>query len=873
MALHTGVADEREGDYFGATLNRCARILNVGHGEQILLSLGTEELTHGRLTSGASVQNLGEHYLKDLGEPEQIYQLTHPALRDDFPPLQSLTEHPNNLPVELSSFVGREHELHDIVKRLSDTRLLTLTGVGGSGKTRLALQAAAESVAEYSRGAWFVELAPVGDPDLIVHAIGDALRLSGGADKDPGVGQERPPLDLLIDHLRDRELLLLLDNCEHLITATAQLTTRLLQACPKLTVMTTTREGLGIPGEVLWQVPSLSLPSEDEAAVQGDAVRLFVTRAQATDPNFVADETTLSSVLQICRRLDGMPLAIELAAARIRMFNPDQIAERLDDRFRLLTGGSRTALPRHQTLEATVDWSFELLSHEEQLLFSRLAAFRGGFTLEAAEAVGAGGPIDRYDVLDLVGQLVDKSMVIRDELAGRFLMLETLRQYAQRRLTESDEVDLVRFRHLQTMLAIFEDSVARLRSPEQATLLMELQHDHDNLRAAIAYGLEHDAEVEATQLVFAAREFWFGGGHFVDMYEWTTRSAPFAGQIGDETTRAEFLMWASQAVRFRGDSESARSYLDQGRDLAKSLGNDRVTALWVFSEGTLAMDNSELAAAAAWFDKAIPLADAVDVWDRAWLYWSIGFLERMRQNLDEAETALGRAEDLFRQVGAPAPLAWTVAAGGMVKRYRGDYEGEVTAQQEAYEVFAGIDMYAGMSFALVCSAISLSELGRPEEAVVNLEQSIRYSIEHAGFGGLAEVYMILSRAHHLAGDEEASLKAIVDGLDDWESYRDDDNLGALAECVVIVGADSGEPLEYVRLAGWSDAVRRVSGRPLPPSEVPRHEGAQAATREAVGHHAFDAATADGASMDQEEALALTRQLLEQLTSGRAASGA
>jgi class 3 adenylate cyclase len=390
MGLHTGDATLRDGDYFGGTVNRCARLRAVGHGGQVLLSQTTYELVRDALPGGAGVKDLGTHGLRDLNRAEQIYQLLHPLLPADFPPLRSQENLPNNLPIQTTSFVGREREIAEVKALLGRTRLLTLTGSGGAGKTRLSLQVAADLLDQYADGVWLAELAPLTDPNLVPQTVAQVL----GVREEPG----RTITQTLVDYLRPKKLLLLLDNCEHLLTACAQLADTLLRACPDLRILASSREGLNIAGETTYRIPSLSLPpvgagqsvpSTPESLSQYEAVRLFIERAQSAQPSFTVTNQNAPAVAQLCYRLDGIPLAIELAAARVRALPVEQIAARLDDRFRLLTGGSRTALPRQQTLRALIDWSYDLLSPEEQTLLRRLSVFAGGWTLEAAEAVCA----------------------------------------------------------------------------------------------------------------------------------------------------------------------------------------------------------------------------------------------------------------------------------------------------------------------------------------------------------------------------------------------------------------------------------------------------------------------------------------------------
>src|SRR5262245_39588833 len=500
LALHTGEADLRAGDYYGSAVNRCARLRAIAHGSQALLSMATEELVRDALPSGVALRDLGEHRLSDLARPEHVFQVVVPGVPAAFPPLRSLDTLPNNLPLQLTSFVGREREVAEVAGMLAAHRLITLTGVGGTGKTRLALQVAADALLAFSDGVWLVALDALRDPGLAPQAVA----LSIGVREE----RERPLLATLTDALKPKRLLLLLDNCEHLLDACARLADALLRACPHLTIVATSREALGIAGETVWRVPSLALPAvfagqplpPVETLTRYEAVALFVDRAQAVQPRFALTRESAPAVVSVCALLDGIPLALELAAARVRALSVDQLLARLTDRFRLLTGGSRTALERHQTLRAAVDWSHALLTAPERVLFRRLAVFAGGWTLEAAEAVGpapdgpAGG-LAREDVLDLLTRLVDQSLVdVVAEAPGagpaRYRLLETLRQYAQHKLVEAEEVAAVRGRHAAHYLALAEQAQPALHGPEQLVWLDRLEEEHANLRGALAWLVE-----------------------------------------------------------------------------------------------------------------------------------------------------------------------------------------------------------------------------------------------------------------------------------------------------------------------------------------------------------------------------------------------
>ena len=512
MGLHTGAADARDGDYHGyLTLVRVQRIMSLAHGGQILLSQSTADLAREPLPAGVTLRDLGEHRLKSLPNPEQLWQLVAPDLAQVFPPLQSLNSIPNNLPIQLTSFVGREQEIADVRRLLATTRLLTLTGSGGTGKTRLSLQVAAEVLGQFPDGVWFVELAPLADPAFVPQSVASVL----GVQEQPGW----PILATLSDHLRYKHLLILLDNCEHLIEACAKFADTALHTSRETRILASSREALGIAGEATYHVPSLPSPNPREALpvteiAKYTAVQLFVARAQAVKSTFSIGEANAPAIAQICHRLDGIPLAIELAAARIKVFTPEQIAARLDDRFRLLTGGSRTALPRQQTLRSAIDWSYSLLSEPECILLCRLSVFAGGWSFDAAEAVcadsvGADGrqPLFAVDVLDLLTRLVGKSLVVEEENNGeaRYRMLETIRQYARDKLLESGEGQPVRTRHLAFYVRFAESFRSNIFD---LLAFRKIETEHDNVRTAIEWALESRDGSSGLRLGYALGAFW-----------------------------------------------------------------------------------------------------------------------------------------------------------------------------------------------------------------------------------------------------------------------------------------------------------------------------------------------------------------------------
>ncbi len=579
MALHTGEAELRDQDYFGPVINRCARLRAIAHGGQVLLSQVTADRVRDHLPDGIDLKDLGWHRLKDLQQPEHIFQLVIPDLPITFPALKSLEAIPNNLPTQLTSFIGREKEMKAVKDQLKTTRLLTLIGTGGSGKTRLALQVTVDLLEEYPDGIWLVELGTLTDPTLVPQAVASVLGIREEPDRSGLAGGKtsRPLLTRLIDSLQRKKLLIILDNCEHVVDACALLAEALLRACPNLQIMTTTRGALGVTGETAWRVPSMSLPDPRRLPPvanlkQYEGIELFVERARAALPTFKLTEENAPAVVQICQRLDGIPLALELAAARVKVLTPEQIAARLDDRFRLLTGGSRTALPRQQTLRAMMDWSFNLLSEPERIVLRRLSTFAGGWTIEAAEAICAGEGVNRYEVLDLLTHLVDESLVIVDERGGeaRYRLLETVRQYAREKLLEARDAEVVRRRHRDWFLALADRAESELLGPQQAAWLNRLEQEHDNLRAALDWSLGSGAIEAALRLAGALWPFWEVRGYLGEGREWLEMVLAKSGEL-PVALRAKVLQGAGILAWYQDDYERAVALCQQTLALYREL--------------------------------------------------------------------------------------------------------------------------------------------------------------------------------------------------------------------------------------------------------------------------------------------------------------
>ena len=620
--LHAGADQHRDNDFYGTAVNRAARITSAGHGGQVLLSQAVAALIEDRLPGGVALRDLGRVRLRDLALPERLFQLLHADLRLDFPALRSLEVTPNNLPQQLTSFVGRGAELAQVKELLARSRLLTLLGVGGIGKTRLSLQVAADVIDGFPDGVWFVELGALHDPQLVPQAVASAL----GVKETAG----RPVLEAVLNFLRSRHLLLLLDNCEHLLQACAELARQALQGAAQLSVLASSREPLRVAGETAYQVPALA---------ESEAAKLFIDRASAALPGFQAGGDISQAVASVCGRLDGIPLAIELAAARVRTFSVEKIAARLDDRFRLLTHGDRTSLPRQQTLRALIDWSYELLGENERAVFRRLAVFAGGFTLEAAEAVSAFGAVEKAHVLELVTQLAEKSLVVVETARERYSLLETVRQYAAERLGDSQEEDAARSRHLAYYVALAEKARPGLTGPRQVEWLSRLDTELENLLAAHAWCDRAAGGAElGLKLANLVRPYWFkrsllGLGHRV------TVEALNRGETARSFARCRGLFEAGQMSAFMGRYREAQNYLEESLAIARHIDDKRRVAVVLQPLGMSYLGQGDLATARRYLEEAMASAEALgEPREIAAALNALGQLGRVEGNLDAAGT-------------------------------------------------------------------------------------------------------------------------------------------------------------------------------------------------------------------------------------------
>ncbi|WP_285030912.1 LuxR family transcriptional regulator [Mycolicibacterium sp. lyk4-40-TYG-92] len=927
IGVHTGDIQLRsqsstEGNYAGPTTNRTARLRDLAHGGQTVLSGTTSDVVIDRLPADAFLIDLGVHTLRDLPRPERVMQLCHPDLRSDFPPLRmSKAVGANNLPMQLTSFVGRETEMADVMRLLEENRLVTLTGAGGAGKTRLAIQVAARMARDLGDGVCYMDLAPVTDPDVVPIAAARAL----GLPDQPG----HSTMETLTRFIGDRNVLVVLDNCEHLLDASAALAVGVLGAGPAVRVLATSREPIGTPGEMTRQLRSLALADE--------AIELFTDRARLARPDFVVTDDNAATVIEICRRLDGIPLAIELAAARVRALSLTEIVDSLHDRFRLLTGGARTAVQRQQTLRASADWSHALLTDPERIVFRRLAAFMGGFDLHAAEVVVAGGDVERFQVLDQLALLVAKSLVVAESSNGRtrYRMLETMRQYALEKLGESGEAEAVRARHRDhyTALATQLDSATRTTNVQ---LLELVESEVDNLRAAFAWSREQAQIEPALALASSLQRLWFGRGRlregmswfdsiltevdrddtavstqvwaraladkalidtwmgewgFGDSVERAHEALVLARSVGDQALLARALTVCAYASGFI--SEAGRPYFAEAIGLVRELGDEWTLShilTWQGLGGFVAGDPTAVRDAA---EEGCELADAIgNPFVSRMCRFYVGWVLLWHGDLTGGVTRFGEvaAEADARADAVVKAIALECQVQALA--YRGDTDAARAVGQDAIEaaaaaggIYPGVARcafaYAALADGDVAAAASAWQSGWPD-------LSVQPDVAATFIAPMIQVALMEgdSSAAHRWADEAVNstsgwhkmvaltLRARV-ALAQRQFGQAERDLHAALQCGVEVQASlgiadviealaelavcSGSHSEAVRLFGAASAMRQRTGEVRFRIYQSDYDASIAALRNALGNGDFDAMRAEGAGLSADEAIAYAQR--------------
>ncbi len=913
IGLHTGEIQLRDAaNYMGPTINRAARVRDLAHGGQTVLTAATEQLVVDNLPQGAWLTDLGTHQLRDIARPERIMQLCHPDSRVDFPPLRS----PNSaaaqtVPVPLTSFVGRRSQIAELAGILGEHRLVTLTGAGGVGKTRLAIQLAKHYGSGNGESVYYVDLAPIADPELVEAAVAQAL----GLHSQPG----RSIVDAVAARIADREAMVVLDNCEHVLQAAAAVAAALLGRCAGVRLVATSREPLRTAAEVNWQVPSLALADE--------AMELFTDRARYVRADFTLADGNVEAVAEICRRLDGMPLAIELAAARMRALSAADIRDSLHDRFQLLTGGAHTAVRRQQTLLASVDWSHSMLTDTESVLFRRIGVFAGGFDLDAAVAVCGGEGVQRYQVLDQLTLLVDKSLVQADNIAerARYRMLETIRAYAVEKLTESGEADTVRRRHRDhyTALAAELDRPAR---KDFRRSVARTEADIDNLRAAFAHCCDSDDHAAALALASSLLPVWQGRGLLREGLSWfgsilgddgfdpddvdpaiyaravadnavldsftaaidsggmVQRAIATARELGDPALLARTLAAAGCIAGL--DFASAATYFAEAIDLARQTGDDWRLSQILGRQAYLAAMAGDSVAARAIGGEGADLADALHDWSNAHTCrWAMGMAQMFRADLDGAIDTFRRVRTECESDNDVVGMMLCLVSQGCALVYRGDVAAAKSVGREAITTAAELD---DMLERTAETVLALSAAGDGDVAaarrlgakVWELPAVQRGTVAVTAVALCAHIDGDLDRAQQLADEAVAtmsgwhqllalSIRAYVaaDRGDREQARRDARQALSIAadkQCRLAVPAtlellarlavDAGSHAEAARLLGAADAMRARAGDYRFPVYQAGYPALLTTCRNELGEKDFETAWADGAALSADEVI-------------------
>jgi len=830
MALHTGPGEVRDGDYVGPHLNRIARLLAVEYGGQVLLTSAAYTLVYDSLPDEVSLRDLGEHKLKDLQRPEHVYQLVVEDLPSDFPPIKTVDTHANNLPVQPTDFIGREKEVELAQEMLArpQVRLVTFTGPGGTGKTRLSLQVGGKMLEHFGDGVFFVPLAALTDPALVPGAIAKTLGLMGGG--------SRPIIEGLKDYLGQKELLLLLDNFEQVLSA-GQVVSELLSGAPRLKVLVTSREVLHIYGEKEFPVPPLQLPDPHhppplENLTGYESVHLFIERATDAKPGFELTNENARAITEICVRLDGLPLAIELAAARVKLLTPQAILSRLESRLKVLTGGARDLPARQQTLRGAIDWSYDLLSPDERILFRRIGVFMGGCTFEAAEAIATGhslfartgatleelSPVD-IDIFDGVASLTDKSLLRQAESTqdeARLMMLETLREYALERLEEHSELSAIRRAHAYYFLQVAEECAPLIQTPRQKEAAQRLETEHDNMRAVLQWSLSSGGDKEVgLRIATALHRFWQMRGHLSEGRRWMEALLP--GVPERTQLRARALHAAGYIAFLDGDRAAGQVLLEESAAISRELGDKM----------GLAHANSYL---------GVTMTFGGD---------------------PEGRAVSSEGVELFRQLGEQGKpgLVLGLMSSGMLSFMQGDY----LVAGSTWEEYRALSREVGDPYGMAQSANFLADLARIEgnypRAGSFYEESLPLFQDQ---GATSDIPAVLHNMGYVALAEGDYSKAEALFKESLTLHQAIGNKQGISECLTGFGAlaeAQGDPTRAARLLGASEALRSAIGAYMWPAEQIEWDRHVESARAQVDEVEWDRAWQEGLAMSVEAALA------------------
>ncbi len=808
IGLHAGEASERHGDYFGPAVNRVARLMSIGHGGQILLSGVTRDLAYSDLPTGTSVLYLGSHRLKDLTEPEQVWQLTIAGLPAEFPPLKSLDTIPNNLSIQQTSFRGREHDLEEVKSLLNHHKLLTLFGSGGVGKTRLALQVGAEILDHYPDGVWLADFAPITDPELVSSVIAKEIGM-------PQVEGRRID-ESLPQWLRRKKLLLILDNCEHVLETVAAIANAITRGCPDVRLLATSRQALGVSGEEVMRLPSLDVPHKiadltPAAVMEFGAVALFVDRARSVDKSFVLTDDTAPIVADICRRLDGIPLAIELASARVKVLSIPNLAQRLNERFKILTGGSRTALPRQKTLGALIDWSYDLLTPPEQMLFDRAGIFARGFSLDAATAVCSDEDLDEIDILDLLSSLTDKSLVVADTAGEqeRYHLLESTRAYALEKLIAAGAHEQLAHRHAEYFRDQAQEADERFGTGSTAAWLASVERELDNYRAVLECALKDGHAMALGGAVAGAlQSLWINGGLAVEGRYW----------IGLAQAGLDESMHPQVAAR-----------------MWRALGG--------LSSGKRAHDCAQ---------RALALSQSVgDEKEQARALSSLAFSLYQMGQLEEASDLNARALAAMRTLGDKPGVANCLNVRAVIQSDRGD----VAAARELYAQALAAHKALGNESGAATVLGNLAELefadGQVEQALRLAGEGLEIQSRGKNASNLASFCGNIAAYRIALGDADGAREAAREGLCWARQAQHALFIATALQHIALLLAMRGEVTGAARLIGYVNVQFKELGNEREATEKWGYEKLMAVLHEQLSEAEIEKLAGEGAAWSED----------------------
>lgn len=823
IAIHTGPAEKVEGDFFGPALNRCARLLGLAGPGQVLVSESVERFVSGYLSEDLSLTDLGVHRLRDLVRPERIFQLTHPLLPLDFPPLAGGEGPEPNLPVQTSSFIGRGAELDEIGKLLLHARLVTLTGAGGVGKTRLAIEAGQRAIAFFEHGVFWCDLASLADPAAIDTEVASALGLSLMPDQNPRQETLRA--------IGERHALLIMDNCEHLVGPCSEMVEELLTHARHLAVLATSREVFNMDGEVAWRVPGLSAPDSQGRLTESEAAQLFVERARAANSQFRLTETNGPAVARICRELDGMPLALELAASRIKVFTPEQIADRLSDRLNLLTLGKRHGRPRHQTLRAAIEWSHDLLSEEERAAYRKLSVFAGGFSLRAAEALLGDATI----AADMVTQLVDKSILTVEERRGeaRYRMLETIRAFGQERLADFPDAADCCLRHAQIYREIVRSVAPRISAESGSDWLEVIDRDLDNIRAALAWGAENDP-AESLRLAVGMADYWDLRGLDGEGRRALAKHIEAVEEIPHELM-ADALASLGRLELAQGAYEECEAHLTRCLALSREHGLDKTAAQAWNNLGNLEFIRGNFSAAEDRYRQSLELRQAAG--DRPGMsasYANLANIARLSNDFERCREYSEASLAIDRELGDQKGVASTQGNLGLAALSQGRSQEARDYFNESLIIRRRLGDRQGISIALHNLALSYQYDKQLDEARPLYAESLAIRRDIGDRQGVALLLCNYGYASLESGDAVAAETQFKESLGTFRELNAMEGILAALEGIALAAKAVSQTAAATRILGCVSVLREEHGIPLPPNEQEQHKKNLEELRKALG---------------------------------------